>query len=203
MRSAKLNIFEYRLILNEEIFNIHVDSSRDEWKKIVINNVELVNEKYTLSLNPRAYIIYYPITLKNDEIIIAIDDRGLQHEYDIYLNGYSLLNGKEIEETVNLAKENICRGFRIFFRLNWKKQLKENIVFFASSFFALSCLGIFTIDKIPFILPVSISIFLSLHPLFMVIEWIHNKNIVKKFTQCFREKIDFYMLKKNTTNRNH
>ncbi|MBQ7798850.1 MAG: hypothetical protein IJ370_00005, partial [Oscillospiraceae bacterium] len=75
-----MNTFKHKFYIDEKLNTVFVDSSNNEYKRIVINNKEVVNEKYTLSLNRSAYIIYYPIKIGNDELVISIDDNSIIHE---------------------------------------------------------------------------------------------------------------------------
>ena len=96
-----MNTFEYSFYIDDTIYNIYIDSSKDEWKRIVINNCVLVYEKYTLALNRKAYIIYYPIDLNGNELVISIDDNPIMHQYNIYLDNISLIDGTCLDEQYN------------------------------------------------------------------------------------------------------
>lgn len=186
-----MNIFEYRIFINEKPYSIYVDSSKDEYKKIIINNTVVVEEKYTLALNKDAYIIYYVILIDGQEVVLSVDDNPLEHKYDIFLDGISLVSGKALDSDYAYAKANLEKGFRNFCRENWRALLKENILSFLLSAIALFALGIWTFDLwFIRILLVLLSVPITL-PIFILSEWVYNKNIVRKYPKCFRPKVLF------------
>ena len=123
-----MNTFEYSFYIGEKLYNVYIDSSADEKKRIVINNTELINENFTLNSNRKAYIIYYPIGLGDDELIISIDDTPIFHKYNIYLNGISLLDETNFKESYDEAAAIVKNGFVNFMKLNWLETFKNNFI---------------------------------------------------------------------------
>ena len=113
-----MNTFSHKFYIDDKPYTVFVDSSQDEYKKIIINNTEIVKEKYTLSLNRKAYIIYYPIEIDKNEIVVSIDDTALNHSYNIYLNGVSLIDDTRLDERYNQAVKITENGFMSFVRRN-------------------------------------------------------------------------------------
>lgn len=186
-----MNTFEYRLIINEKPYSIYLDSSKDEWKKIIINNSVVLEEKFTLALNKNAYIIYYVICIDGHEVVLSVDDSPLEHKYDIFLDGISLLTEKALDSDYTIAKENISKGFKKFCKDNWKSLLIASIGSFSVSVVAMFALGTWGFEKWYFrILLALLAIPVTL-PIFIIAEWIHNKNIIKKYKNCFRPSINF------------
>ena len=109
-----MNTFECRFVIGEKTYNLYIDSSKDEWKRIVLNNKEVVNDKYTLALNSKAYIIYYPIEIDGNELIVSIDDNPLIHTYNVYLNKKSIIDGTDLEEKIIKSKDLVKNGFLEF-----------------------------------------------------------------------------------------
>lgn len=181
-----MNEFDYSLYINEKLYNIYVDSSRDEWKRIVINNVELVNEKYTLTLNRKAYMIYYPIKIGDNELVISIDDAPLSHKYNLYLNNVSVIDGTILTDDYEKSKAITENGFRNFAKKNWKNILKDNLLWLIAPGVISVIILLEPLDKLILRKVIAILLLPIMLPLFVIFEWWHNKNVVKKFNNCFR-----------------
>ena len=113
-----MNTFTYKFYIENKPYTVFIDSSKDEWKRIIINNKEVVNEKYTLALNRKAYIIYYPINISDNEIVISIDDSPLKHSYNVYLNNVSLLDETNLDDEYLSATSTVEKGFSSFLKNN-------------------------------------------------------------------------------------
>ena len=183
-----MNTFEISFYIDDKPYNLYIDSSKDDWKRIVINNQEIFNEEYTLSLNRHAYIIYYPINIAENELVIAIDDRPLKHIYNVFLNGTSLLDGTQLNENYLKANKLLDEGFKNFLKNNWLKILVENILALISCVVTFALMYNYSQREfnVKFLL-VFIIVPLAL-PAFIAGEWFHTKNIVRKFKNCFRPK---------------
>ena len=181
-----MNRFEYVFYINDKQYYIYVDTSQNEIKKIILNNIEIVNEKYTLALNSKAYIIYYPIKIKEHTLVVSINDKPLKHEYNIFLDGVSLINNKRIDAEYERSKIIVQKGFKKFFCNNWLEILKENILELMLSVCGMAAFWGFALKEFTVKFSLVFIIAPLLLPLFVYIEWIHNKNIVKKYKSCFR-----------------
>jgi len=186
-----MNTFKHKFYIDEKPYTVFVDSSNNEYKRIVINNKEVVNEKYTLSLNRSAYIIYYPIKIGNDELVISIDDNSIIHEYNIYLNGISLTDESRLDEKYKSAQEAIEMGFLEFSKRNWIKVLKNYLIEFIIALISVSLLCAYTLKKIILFFLLIILIIPLAIPLFLVVDWFDNKKIIRKYQSCFRPKVEF------------
>lgn len=184
-----MNTFEYNLRINDKDYYIFVDSSKNEQKRIVINNEEIVKEKYTLFLNWKAYIIYYPIDIEGNELVISIDDNPIVHKYNVFLNNVSLIDGTYLDSKYKEANLILEKGFKIFAKENWFKIAKEYFWFILSFVIISIFLDGFTFKEFY----IKILLFLLTTPLFLllfiIMEWYHNKNIVKNYKNCFRPKV--------------
>ena len=183
-----MNTFELDFRIGEKYYYLYVDSSKDEWKRIVINNKELVNEKYTLALNRKAYIIYYPIIISDDVLVVSIDDTPLVHKYNVYLNNVSLIDNSRLDAEYKDAIKQTSVGVKKFVKNNWSSILKNNIIALIASLFAYSLWHYHTVKEFTFkffLIFLIVPIFL---PLFVVAEWLHYKNVIKKYKNCFRNK---------------
>ncbi len=183
-----MNTFEHDFYVGEKLCTIYVDSSHDEWKRIVINGQELVNEKYTLALNRKAYIIYYPIEVEGNELVISIDDNPLIHTYNLYLNGVSLLDGTRLDEGYLAADSILKEGFKSFLKDNWFKILKENLIYIIGVVCFMALINGHSEKEFTVRFLLSFVITPIALPAFIAGEWFHNKNIVKKYKSCFRPK---------------
>ena len=186
-----MNTFKHKFYIDEKPYTVFVDSSNNEYKRIVINNKEVVNEKYTLSLNRSAYIIYYPIKIGNDELVISIDDNSIIHEYNIYLNGISLTDESRLDEKYKSAKEAIEKGFFNFLKNNWLKILAKYIVEFGIGFIGVSVICAYTWRKFKIGLLALFLVIPLAFPLLLAVEWFDNKKIANKYQSCFRPKVEF------------
>ncbi len=183
-----MNTFRHQFYIGEALYTVFIDSSKDEWKRIVINNKELINEKYTLYLNRNAYTIYYPIDLNGNELVVSIDDSFIIHDYNIYLNGISLLDQSHLEKDYAQANKTVETGLKAFIVQNFfRKSIKAFL--FVGTFIVIKCLS-----QKHFNPALSLLLFL-LAPIFafllILLEWSHNKSIVKKYKKCFRPKITY------------
>ena len=189
-----MNTFECRFVIGEKTYNLYIDSSKDEWKRIVLNNKEVVNDKYTLALNSKAYIIYYPIEIDGNELIVSIDDNPLIHTYNVYLNKKSIIDGTDLEEKIIKSKDLVKNGFWNFVQNNWLKVFISQLPFFICMAVIWSVKHGFTFRGLCMVV-LSACIFLVLWlPVFIIGEWVHNKNIIKKYKNCFRPKM--YLIEK-------
>ena len=186
-----MNTFSHKFYIDDKPYTIFVDSSQDEYKKIIINNKEIVKEKYTLSLNRKAYIIYYPIEIDKNEIVISIDDTALNHSYNIYLNGVSLIDGTRLDERYNRAVKITENGFMSFVRRNWMKILLQNIVYMIASVIGLSVFHCYTTEQFNIRFLLIFIVVPLLLPVFIAGDWFHEKNIIKKYKNCFRPNLSY------------
>jgi len=186
-----MNTFTYKFYIENKPYTVFIDSSKDEWKRIIINNKEVVNEKYTLALNRKAYIIYYPINISDNELVISIDDSPLKHSYNVYLNNVSLLDETNLDDEYLSAISTVEKGFSSFLKNNWFKILIENLFSILATLAGFSLFFWLTLDEfiIRFLLAFII-VPLAL-PIFIAGEWFHMKNIIKKYKNCFRPTV-FY-----------
>lgn len=197
-----MNTFSYELYINKKTYNIYVDSSKDDWKIIKINGQIVVKEKYTLSLNSKAYIIYYPIQIDGREIVISIDDNPLKHTYNIYLDKKSLLDSTLLENDYLKSNKIIKNGFLCFARQNWKKILLDNMLSFVAISVFLAIMDGYLIKDIALKIIISTFLIISVFPIFILIEWLGHRDIIRKYHNCFRPKL--YMIKnKGTENREY
>ena len=186
-----MNKFEFSFHIDEKAYYIYIDSSKDEWKKISINNIEIVNEKYTLALNKEAYIIYYPIDILGNQLVISIDDNSLIHKYNIYLNKRSLIDDTLLDEQYIMANSILKKGFSHFLKNNWFIIFKENLLAIVGAVITFGIICNYTLFAFSVKFLLSFIIVPLAMPAFIAGEWFHNKNVVKKYKNCFRPKIKF------------
>ena len=166
-----MNTFEFRFRLDNNVYDVYIDSSKNENKRIVINNCEVINEKYTLSLNNTAYIIYYPIKIGENQLVISIDDKPFEHVYNVYLNNKSLLDGSSIDEKYLQSHLKLKNGFKRFVKENWLNVLKENLIAIVSSVFCCTILLQFTILDMMLRIALAFIIIPVLMPILIFVEW--------------------------------
>ena len=184
-----MNTFEYSFYIEEKLYNVYIDSSDDKKKRIVINNIELINEDFTLNLNRKAYIIYYPIELGNNELVISIDDTPIFHKYNIYLNGISLLDKTDLKESYDKAAATVKNGFVNFMKANWSETFKNNFISLIFTAFVLGGATNYTVKTAWLkVLLIIVLVALTL-PLFLWLDWLNLKDIIKKYDSCFRPKV--------------
>ena len=183
-----MNTFELDFRIGEKYYYLYVDSSKDEWKRIVINNQELVSEKYTLALNRHAYIIYYPIIISDNVLVVSIDDSPLVHKYNVYLNNVSLIDNSHLDDKYNEAVKQTSVGIKKFIKNNWSSILKNNIIALISSLLAYSLWHYLNAKEFTFMFFLIFLIVPIFLPLFVAVEWLHYKNVIKKYKSCFRKK---------------
>ena len=183
-----MNTFECDFRIAGKLYTVYVDSSHDEWKKIAINGQEIANEKYTLAFNSRAYIIYYPVEVDGNELIISIDDNPLRHIYNIYLNGVSILDKTRVDEQYVTACSIVNKGFATFIKKSWHKILKDNLFGIIGTAITLSALCNLTLNEFGLRILLAFMIMQFALPIFVAGEWFHNRNIVKNYKSCFRPK---------------
>ncbi len=186
-----MNTFEYDFSIENKKYFVFIDTSKDEMKRIVINNQEVVNEEYTLSLNRKAYIIYYPIEINGNELVVSIDDTMLKHEYNLFLNNVSLLDGSQLNDKYIVAASVVKNGLKSFIKNNWVDILKENFLYIIGMIFFMALIDGYSEKEFALRFLVSFIIVLLFLPLIVLAEWIHNKNIVKKYKNCFRTKREY------------
>ncbi len=182
-----MNTFELTFTIDDKRYDLFVDSSNDDYKRIVINNKELVNERFTLLFNPRLHKIYYPINISGNSLVVSIDDTSLSHEYNIYLNNVSLLDNTELDEEYTKAIEQTKNGLKNFVKNNWLTILKDNILAIFISFAGVFWLWYHSFRKFIIMFFGIFIIILLLLPAFILGEWLHLKGIIKKHQNCFRE----------------
>jgi len=184
-----MNKFTYEYVIDGRNYEFCVDSSKDDNKIITVNGHLALQEKYTLSLNREAYIIYYPIKIGEHEVVISIDDTGIIHEYNIFLDGISGISGKPLNLEYETSESHLTRGIKAFIKNNWLKVLLDYFL----SIFGMVLVAAFAIgysDKeITIRLLLSLVVIPVLLPVLLLVEWKHNVNIVKKFSRCFRPKV--------------
>ncbi len=183
-----MNTFECDFFIDRKLYTVFVDLSHDEWKRVVINGQEVVNEKYTLALNRKAYIIHYPVEVDGNELVISIDDDPLVHTYNVYWNGVSILDKTPLDERYTAADSIVKEGFSTFLKGNWVRILKENLFEIIGAVVTLSVLCNYTFREFGLRFLLSFIITPLALPAFIAGEWFHNKNIVKNYKSCFRPK---------------
>ena len=185
-----MNKFKYNCIIDGVTYDFFVDTSKGENKIISVNGKTVIEEEYTLSLNKQAYIIYYPIKIKNHTVVISIDDKPLFHEYNIYLDGVSLIDGNRIDKEYEQAKTILQNGTKYFIRHHTLKVLKDNLGAMLSAVLLTAVLNNYENIGIVVRLLLSFVIVPIFMPLFMFVEWKHNEKILKKYKQCFKTEIE-------------
>ena len=162
-----MNTFEDSFYIGDKYYHIFVDSSKNEQKRIVINNKEIINEDYTLAFNSKAYIIYYPIDIDGNELVVAIDDKPIVHIYNLYLNNVSLIDGSQLDNEYLNTKLIVENGFKAFVKNNWFEILKNALLFII--FFNIASIVYDGFDLKSLIYTLLISPLFS--PVFILIEW--------------------------------
>lgn len=183
-----MNRFEYDFYIENKKYYVFIDTSKDEIKRIVINNQEVVNEEYTLSLNRKAYIIYYPIEINGNELVVSIDDTMLKHEYNLFLNNVSLLDGSQLNDKYIAADLVVKNGLKKFIKNKGLDILKENLLYIIGIIFFMALVNVYSENEFTLRFLLSFVIVPLFLPLIVLVEWVHNKNIIKKYKNCFRTK---------------
>ena len=182
-----MNTFELAFYIGNTRYDLFVDSTQDELKRIVINGKELVNEKFTLNLSRRDSVIYYPIVIGDDELVVSINDEEIVHEYNVYLNNTSLIDGSILNREYEAALAQVKKGFKSFVKDGWPTLLKNNLFSIAATLLVLSAVYYYNAESIIGVLLLVLFGAPLLFGLFIYGEWTHAKNAVKRFNIRFRE----------------
>ena len=183
-----MNTFDFVFYIGEKRYDLYVDSSKNEWKRIVLNNKELFNEEYTIAFNTKAYVIYYPIAIGDDTLVVSINDNELVHDYNVYLNNVSLIDGTRLDQEYKESQKQVEMGFKAFVKSNLLEVARNNIAVLVA---ALAAFWAFWMQSSMHI-AIKIALIALTDPLILAVllvgEWVHCKNVVKKFKSCFRKK---------------
>ena len=96
----------------------------------------------------------------------------------------------------------IKNGFLCFARQNWKKILLDNMLSFVAISVFLAIMDGYLIKDIALKIIISTFLIISVFPIFILIEWLGHRDIIRKYHNCFRPKL--YMIKnKGTENREY
>ncbi len=106
-----------------------------------------MNEEYTLALNNDAYIIYYPIDVAGNKLVISIDDNPIVHIYNVYLNNVSLVDGTKLNDSYLAVSAVLEKGFLNFFKCNWFKIIKENFLEFIGAVVTVAVICGYTLKE--------------------------------------------------------
>ncbi len=173
------NTFDYRLFIDEVPYSISVDSSDGDRKRIVVNRTVVFDDVCAGFLPPTTDILYFPFVIKNKRIVISIDDREIQHKYNIYVNDVSPIDGSSVYGDLNKAKADVSGGFFGFIKRKWKKILLENLALMVAGYFAFREFKKWEF-YIAFIVICLVAIVLA--------EWLSAKSIIKKFNRRYKIK---------------
>lgn len=182
-----MNTFEHRIFLKGIPYSIFVDSSKGDEKRVIINNREIVKENCSITSFSRRHIIYYPIDINGAKIVIEINDVPLEHEYNLYVDDVSVINGNILSSEYNDALKKSNEGFKAFCKNNWRSTAKDNLFSLLISFVVMFFFAYFNFDGL-IVRTILTIVFLPLYlPIFLVAEWVHIKNLLKNYKNCFRE----------------
>ena len=182
--SLYMNNFDYRIWIEDIPYSISVNSQEGENVRIVVNQTVIFSQKCASWMKPRTDIMYFPFSIKDQNIVVSIDDRDLQHKYNIYVNEISPIDQKNLYDDFNHALRIINNGFFNYIKSHWYKVLlKMGLLGISFSWFALLYRQeILTIHQM--LLVTLVSILLS--PLILLSEWWFELRTVKKFKNRFR-----------------
>ena len=85
-----------------------------------------------------------------------------------------------------------------FFKYNWMKILIENLVEFLSTLATFFIVFSYSFEKFDKGILLTFIITPILLPVFIIVEWYHNKNIIKKYHTCFRKTVIWEPKNRNT-----
>ncbi len=173
------NTFDYRLFVDEIPYSISVISTADDRKRIVVNKTVVFDDICAGYLPPRTDILYFPFNIRDEKIVISIDDRELQHKFNIYINGVSPIDGSTVYGDLKEAERDVSGGFLDFIERKWKKLLVENLCIIVAGLIALYDLKSWVFSVLFILLSLVATV---------LFEWFSAKNTVKKFNRRFKIK---------------
>ncbi|MDD6094459.1 MAG: hypothetical protein PUC29_01810, partial [Clostridia bacterium] len=104
----------------DTLINIYVNVDFDGNINVVINKDTVINEKINDSVS------YYKFETDKGELILEVKAAGTgEYDFDLYLNGVSVLFGHSLNEKYIKKKENTANGFLKYIKYNNKEILKE------------------------------------------------------------------------------
>ena len=132
-------------------------------------------------------MIYYPIIIEDNILVVSIDDTPLIHKYNVYFNNVSLLDNSLLDAEYKDALKQTSVGIKKFIKNNWVSILKNNIFALIASLFAYSIWHYHTAKEFTFMFFLIFLVVPIFLPLFVAVEWLHYKNIINKYKNCFRK----------------
>lgn len=181
--------------INEKKYTIGVDNIYGK-RVISVNNIIISENNTDLSLKPYNNL-FYTIVIDSHKITLGISENEKKENYDVFIDGHSVITDKNIEDEKNWALSKIQNGFSSFFKKNWleiiKKEYRELlttvllgfafVVWYSWKFKLLYILLSSLI--LPFVIPI-----------FVWLEFLKCKNIVKKWDDQYQIEINYKDLNK-------
>ena len=179
-----MNKFEYRIRINDIPYSINVDTSEGDFVRIVVNQTVIFNEKCASWMSPRTDIMYFPFRIKDKSIVLSVDDRELQHKYNIYVDDISPIDQTGLYDDYDRALKIVNGGFVNYIKSHWHKILiKMGILAISFPWFALLYREeILTPNQMLFVSVVAT----LLTPMLILGEWWFEIRTVKRFKNRFR-----------------